>query len=313
MQKSENIENTNENVHDINNSSEDSSHIVIEEENKNESQLEIIVRKHQQIYELLKKPNEMWRVLFSLFLIIIVILIGLTIIAITLKRFYPYSTIETNLQGASIMKSEDKDVIYWLFNTADLWSNSGIEVEKGDELTIRASGSSYTAIHHLVDASTKNDTLRDRWVGTDGDSEKKSPRDMARGKFRLVKNADEGMLLMKIVEPQDANINNGWIQKDNIDSTKLEELLGSKDVIIIGKERTLKVGKSGILHFAVNDIVLTPEVIKSMNDSSIISELELGKSPNNSNELDYYKEKHFYNAWYVDNIGSFLIVIERKR
>ena len=31
------------------------------------------------------------------------------------------------------------------------------------------------------------------------------------------------------------------------------------------------------------------------------------------NELVYYKEKEFRDAWFVDNIGSFLIVIERKR
>lgn len=31
------------------------------------------------------------------------------------------------------------------------------------------------------------------------------------------------------------------------------------------------------------------------------------------NEALYYKHKKFMNAWYVDNLGSFLIVIERKR
>lgn len=31
------------------------------------------------------------------------------------------------------------------------------------------------------------------------------------------------------------------------------------------------------------------------------------------NELNYYKEAKFRNAWFVDNLGSFLIVIERKR
>ena len=31
------------------------------------------------------------------------------------------------------------------------------------------------------------------------------------------------------------------------------------------------------------------------------------------NELVYYKQEKFRDAWYVDNLGSFLIVIERKR
>ncbi|MBO4660358.1 MAG: hypothetical protein J5610_02740 [Prevotella sp.] len=54
------------------------------------------------------------------------------------------------------MKSEDKEVIYWLLNTADVWANSGIHVEKGDELTIRASGLSHAGIHHLVDCPSSS-------------------------------------------------------------------------------------------------------------------------------------------------------------
>ena len=30
-------------------------------------------------------------------------------------------------------------------------------------------------------------------------------------------------------------------------------------------------------------------------------------------ELDYYKDVCFVDAWFVDNVGSFLIVIERKK
>ena len=31
------------------------------------------------------------------------------------------------------------------------------------------------------------------------------------------------------------------------------------------------------------------------------------------NEFVYYKQNRFVDAWYMDNLGSFLIVIERKR
>ena len=34
---------------------------------------------------------------------------------------------------------------------------------------------------------------------------------------------------------------------------------------------------------------------------------------NNLNELDYYRMRHFVNAWFVDNVGSILIAIERKK
>ena len=90
----------------------------------------------------------------------------------------------------------------------------------------------------------------------------------------------------------------------------------------------------GILHFAVNDIVLTNTVIDEMikrNNDSIDKKsrnewkkynkdfFHFGPYPDSSktlemdkNEMTYYKEHHYHNVWYDDNVGSFLIIIERK-
>ena len=330
--------------------------------------VEIEVKRHQQFFELLNDPGRMWRVLLSLFVIIIVLFIGIAFVVVSIKKYYPYSVIENNLQGASIVKSEDKEVIYWLFNTADLWANSGIEVQKGDELTIYASGASFTAIHHLTKASEENSRPQDAWVGTEG-QEKRNERDRLRARYRINKDCAEGTLLMQIVN------------KDSIESLKIkdncnQELLGGGHVEIIGKGRNnLRISKDGVLHFAVNDIVLTDDVLKDMyfqyidslaqnfknhsrifekakkqfeslqnandahsiylyilnvtllsgSDSSSIKKyalekgLSFGEYPRNEgcyplmNELVYYKQEKFRDAWYMDNLGSFLIVIERKK
>lgn len=345
---------------------------------ENQPKIEITVKRHQQLFELLNDPNKLWRVLASLFLVIIVLFIGLAFVVISIKKFYPYNLIETNIQGASIVKSEDKDVIYWLFNTADLWANSGIEVQEGDVLTIRASGSSFTAIHHLVDASNGNMRPQDKWVGTEG-QDKDIPRDVLRMQYRLCKDVPEGILLMKIISPDSAHKElKHW-----------SENMLTKDIEVIGKERTLYISKPGILHFAVNDIVLTDSILNEMykeyvnsirkipeewikeneintiatrigtitaiepkaasdlnnalidsisernnlfwdeNKSSLkkVEEtgLAIGHYPRFDedstyylaypliNELVYYKQIKFIDAWYMDNLGSFLIVIERKR
>lgn len=350
-------------------------------------EVNIVIKQHPQLFELLRNPDAMWRVLLTLFLVLVVIFFGLACVVLIVKRYYPYNIIETNIQGATIMKSEDKEVIYWLFNTADLWANSGIEVHAGDELTIRASGASFTAIHHLVDASNANFQPDDVWVGTEG-QHKDLPRDKMRAQYRIDKNVDEGILLMKIIPEDLQNSNENWI------NTASDALLTIGNIEVIGKERrNLRVSKTGILHFAVNDIVLTSSVIDSMyqqyikdvlqlagnkgvnikfediwkqysqtisdvgrdiistencgimeklsdwsdtlkcalgNDSIEIkkvikSGLGLGSYPNICgkkeyvdalpfvNELLYYKQKRFRNAWYIDNLGSFLIVIERKK
>ena len=344
-----------------------------ENTNNQKPELEVVVKHHKQLLELLEKPRLMWRAMLLLFLILVILFIGLTFFALTLKRFFPYSVIETNLQGATYVKNEDKEVIYWLFNTADLWANSGIEVKKGDELTIRASGASYTAIHHLVDASNNNNIPRDSWVETDGQKRIDS-RDDARLKHRISKTSDEGILLMQVISAKNQNNNIDWVKRDDISKW----FLTKGNIEVIGKERrNLKISQDGILHFAVNDIVLTDEVLDSMycqwidsigsvyiksgcvnaikktfckskmGDKQLVKNLvkmsnedkctelrqdtilavctRIGRYPviNKDstffkaypvvNELVYYKEKGFKTPWYVDNLGSFLIVIERKR
>ncbi len=346
---------------------------------ENQPKIEITVRRHKQLFELLQDPVRMWRVLLSFFLLIVILFIGLAFVVLTIKKFYPYNMIETNIQGASIVKSEDKDVIYWLFNTADLWANSGIEVQEGDVLTIRASGSSYTAIHHLVDASQNNYAPNDKWVGTEGLEYFRTTRDSYSKKYRLCPENPEGILLMKIINPKSVNDKplKSW-----------DDTLLTKDIEVIGKERTLYISRPGVLHFAVNDIVLTNctldsmyedyinsidkiwinqkdgkracidtfksidekdslnnlvcvAFLKEMNNSCKVNAEEakkIGLSPgrypvdkkedkdhysNNDsiyynayplvNEYVYYKQYKFVDAWYLDNLGSFLIVIERKR
>lgn len=363
---------------------------MAKENNKNnkKQEVEVIIKRHKHLFDLLRHPNELWKVLLSLFLIIVIVFIGLAIVVISIKRYYPYNMIETNLQGASIMKSEDKDVIYWLFNSADLWANSGIEVSEGDELTIRASGASYTAIHHLVEASDSNRIPEDRWVDTEG-QRKTNDRDILRGAYRISPMSVEGILLMQVIPSNLQNNSDTWLSQE-----KVKKYLNDGQIEIIGKERrNLRISQDGVLHFAVNDIVLTDTILKKMykdyiedlcnhfsqkdfskrksiilnyfdslgknakqdsslledmikvidsvkqdNDSSVIkyaksNGLALGHYPvcktdsgtidsfsvkvHNAypivNELVYYKQKHFRDPWYVDNIGSFLIVIERKK
>ena len=149
--------------------------------NQETPKVEVLIVRHKQLFETLKNPRMMWRVLISLFFIIVVLFAGLVFVVLSIKSFYPYNAIQTNLYGATIMKTEDKEVIYWLFNTAELWANSGIEVHENDELTIRASGASFTAIHHLVDHAERNSLPSDKGVDTDGQN-KTEHRDVLRAK-----------------------------------------------------------------------------------------------------------------------------------
>jgi len=336
-------------------------------DNEKQNTLKVEIVSNWSFLEILSDWRKVSRIVIALFVIVITIFIGLAIVTISIKRIYPYNDIKINAFGATTMQNEEIDVIYWLFNTADLWANSGIQVKKGDRLTIRASGRFHTAIHHLVDDAEQNRKLRDNWVGTDGEGKESNPRDKLRANYRIFANKPQDALLLQVVpsEKEDYLTNKSdttakfrakrdkYLVFEGIEYDK-KDGDHSKNFYYIGKERAdLLIYNDGVLHFAVNDIVLTDSVIIRMmkaNDELIEKErqklikntthielpdttwatlnrkedvcLKFGLHPNavkgtqptrDFNEMTFYKKEHYYNAWYDDNVGSFLIVIERKR
>lgn len=352
-----------------------------QQESKESQKITIELYKYKTLIDALEDPKKVSRVVITIFLIGILLFSGITVITVAIKRLYPYSDITTNGLGATTIKNEKKEVSYWLFNTATLWANSGINVKKGDIITIRASGKSHTAIHHLYEAALGNTEKTNEWVGSEGelDSEEKDPATYARRRFRIFPDMPSGALLMQIVTdgaqtpldyPEDKEQNNFFF---------------------IGKERqNIYINNNGTLHFAVNDIILDrPTIINMMwenirqqykngnvktkelvdkffqNDKELAEELNNNKLLNLTDtdfkqwkdkpdrikalfeavfeedilkhnkigvmrlgithvdtcdmcELSYYygktnedQDKRCKTVWFDDNIGSFLIVVEK--
>ena len=231
------------------------------DENSRTVTIEIV--RHKRLFEILENPRAMWKVIASLFVIVGVFFIGLALVVLVVKSFYPYNVIKTNPYGATIIKNEDKEVIYWLFNTAELWANSGIEVKKNDRITIRASGAANTAIHYLVDGASDDCQPEFSWVGTEG-LERNTGHSAFRGQFRLVPDAPFGKLLMQIIPVSKQKDRGEWIKKSTyIDGT--DEKGVQNHIFTIGKERIeLVIPCDGVLHFAVNDVVMSDKNIKDM-------------------------------------------------
>lgn len=231
------------------------------DENSRTVTIEIV--RHKRLFEILENPRAMWKVIASLFVIVGVFFIGLALVVLVVKSFYPYNVIKTNPYGATIIKNEDKEVIYWLFNTAELWANSGIEVKKNDRITIRASGAANTAIHYLVDGASDDFQPEFSWVGTEG-LERNTGHSAFRGKYRLVPDAPFGKLLMQIIPVSKQKDSGKWIKESTyIDGT--DEKGEQNHIFTIGKERIeLVIPCDGVLHFAVNDVVMSDKNIKDM-------------------------------------------------
>lgn len=303
--------------------------------------MEIEINKYKQLVETFNNPKSLAKVILVVSLIIVLVFGGVSGVALVVKRFYPYNTIKSNKYGATVIQNEDSDVTYWLFNSADLWSNSGIEVKKGQTITVRTSGAFNTAIHRLVRAADKNEEGT-KWLSPTGgkpslglknNDEKK---DDSRENYRISTNNDFNVIMMQVLPKKLEVLGNEWFKKD----TKLiEGALGSNfrdyidggmpgeyteaKIYVIGSEKAdIEIQEDGVLYFACNDIALTDRKRKAMEKSIVWDSLKyfdkgplrIGRHPYDTkkNELSYYDEKNYVDAWFADNIGSFLIIVERK-
>lgn len=345
--------------------------------------VEIEINKFQNLVKALNDPRMLAKIIMVTCIIVFIVFMGISLIAMMLKKFYPYNVISTNEYGATLIQNEDKDVIYWLFNSADLWANSGVEVQKGDVVTIHTSGAFHTAIHHLADDAKEN-VLTYNWMKPGGGKPSSIPHDDTRAKYRIVPNYSHNIILMQVIPTEYFYGYEGewWRNKEKIIGNKrmkdkmLDTIFDDKldggptaHIYAIGEgQDNIEIQEDGYLCFAVNDIALTQRNIEEMmkevrfdtNKYKDTGNLEMGKYPipkdtNDLNdlksyikkckkednnfislindtindttkiknieqyinktvtELDYYYIHNYINAWYDDNVGSFLVVIERKK
>lgn len=282
------------------------------------TKIEIDVNKYKHLVEALNSPKMLAKIITVFAVLITLIFFGISAVALVVKEFYPYKAVETNKYGATVIKNEDSEVTYWLFNSADLWANSGIEVKKGQRITVRTSGAANTAIHHLVQDAEENRMLRDQWFSPTGINKQYNESHSARSNYRIANNYPQNEILMQVLSKETIeSINNIKERKSkSIDDKIFDYIDGGigkntiANIYAIGEQyENIEIQNDGFLCFACNDIALTPRVI----DSMLVYKDKLGIKPHDSTktELEYYKELGFIDAWFVDNVGSFLVVVER--
>lgn len=212
-------------------------------ENEKPAKVEIEIVKFKRLLQALENPRLLWKLILSFCAMVVILFFGLSMVAVLIKSMFPYETIKTNTYGATIMEDEEKELVYWLFNSSELWAKSGIKVRKGDVLTIRSSGRMHTAVHHLVNDANSNSVLSEEWVDTDGDMSNADGPNKERAQYRLVKHIPQNKLLMQVVEEGES----------------------TGERYVIGKERTeIVITEDGYLEFAVNDIEMTDKVIAGL-------------------------------------------------
>lgn len=180
----------------------------------------------------------------------------------------------------------------FLLNTADLWADSGIEVIKGDRVKITVSGSFYYDIAELAEASRENSTLLYSYFH-------KLDGRVDREKYSLRPDIPFGALLYRVQAPAGSTL-----PADSI-----------PNVPEIRDETTHEISFvapcSGILHFTVNDIYLTKEIIEGFAKDN-------PKAMSEAKKLEYLDTLNLYGdkiarKWFDDNCGEMLINVKITR
>lgn len=245
------------------------SQTVVDPSSTEPQKITIEVTRFKSLFDALDSPKKVFRVVVTVFLIGVLLFGGITLIALSMKRIYPYNDIVINAFGATTVKNEKQEVSYWLLNTAELWSNSGIVVRKGQTITVRASGKKHTAIHHLMDDAKNNAPLREPWVGTggfssDSDTRNNGEKDKARARYRIFPGENQDALLMQIVPLKSSSpANLTPVDKGSMLARDKDRI--PPRIILVGDElKDIYIDEDGVLFFAINDIVLNDETITEM-------------------------------------------------
>lgn len=262
----------------------------------------------KRILEILfpKEKNAVTKIILfyiHLFLFLLIFLIFICILLCIINKYFFNSKIaKIDIDGNSIsFKSNDKVIYNCLFTTSEFWYNPKIKFEKNEEIIIKATGKYYTAIHHLVEY-TKSDTGRlFKWIGPEGinKTELKREVDRIRQKMCIKPDINYGALLART-------------HKHNSNEVS-ESYFFDKET----NEIRLKFEYDGYLEFIVNEPILGLDE-KSKENYLIRHEEDSfyeKKRPIDVQLIAWNKiisEGTTKEIWLDDNIGNFLITIEKK-
>lgn len=279
--------------------------------------------------------NKHWRffMIISLFFMMLVLVVGYAIYFINDVILYE-SEFFINEQGSfNPRKSLDSEYGLYLFNTSDIWANSGIQVNKKDKIKISISGGFNSSIKGVIDGAKDNLKINHSWLYSDSIYNNKTKRfkticDINQMDYCLSKGESNNRTLRKekydfgtilyTIQPESNNISNYPLTVDNKDLKKW-----------IPKNKFIRAKNSGYLYFAVNDLIFQTFPIDDKNNHNTYYDKkneQYGKDTDTYHDwkglLDRLKKGHEDDIHerkqidkdplfhYKDNLGQLLVAVE---
>lgn len=218
-----------------------------------------------------------------------------------------------NRSGAIIpTKSCDTEQALFLFNTSDLWADTGIQVYRGDRIKISASGAFYSSIRDIEEAARTNQRPEYKtWIGSAHRKQQDGKPPMPDSNA-IKKDTYIGAILFQI-QPDAQTCVSDWY-RDSLRTGEIYELTHE-----FGK-KFHPVARTGNLHFAINDIYLNDKIIESyqsknrekaqpLNPNDFGLESEMRKD----NTLRYIGPRNSINRLLATNPMKFYLLLPGER
>jgi len=229
-----------------------------------------------------KKKFFNFLVLLTAIIISIVIIVTSLVFFINDVLLYP-NTPTINKEGAIIPeRSCNRLSVLFLFNSAERWANTGIQLQEDDVIKISYSGGFHSDIAGVKRAVEANDTLEYKLVTSS--SKEKTNEDVRNNLLYNKKDGYFGSVLYVIAGEGGVNDND----RDKI--------------VQINKDKTEKVKQNGTLFLSVNDIYSVTNKDSCFNDNlgEILVLIEINR------KVNWYNWRTFWYRWTENEINHYL-------
>lgn len=233
-----------------------------------------------------------------------------------------------NEQGAfNPIKSLNCEYALYLFNTADLWANSGIQVNKKDRIRISISGAFNSSVEGTIVAAKNNTQQRYHWLSYDKNplQSNDTSQEYKKALDLCIARGDSAFSfgnVMYAIYPESGNLQSYPMklslkltpeleQKRLLDKKHKNDSLWHPSFTLLDKKNSYrfhKANKTGTLYFAVNDMYFN-------NDEEMESYYRIAHNFSGNyftqEEIDARSNKPKHD--YEDNLGQLLVTIEIQR
>ncbi len=216
-------------------------------------------------------------------------------------------SIAFNKEGSTIVtvdKQPSKALV--LLSSGQMWTNTGLKLKHNQKITVGATGLVNLAIHRLVDAGNKDERPRHGWVGPDGDQLKnEKPLDRLRKSLRIEPRVGYGCLLAYVRPEGEPDPGKENAKPDGVQVVGRNGELTYLD----SKER------EGTLFLTVNEAVVSDnaESKEAYIANQNVLDQTYGKNIVTVEMLckrwDNIVKENYWEVWYDDNVGEFLVQI----